>query len=38
VIEKAEKPETIHNFRAWAKEVVRWQAFRQQAGIQRRPR
>ena len=26
VIEKAEQPETIHNFRAWAKEVVRRQA------------
>lgn len=26
VIEKAEKPETIRNFRAWAKEVVRRQA------------
>ena len=26
VIEKAEMPETIHNFRAWAKEVVRRQA------------
>lgn len=26
VIEQAEKPDTIHNFRAWAKEVIRRQA------------